>query len=557
MHAGNQRSRESAKSGSCFQAAISGRVEVLLGCLIAFIFLVVFPSCGRANASCESLAALKLPDTIITAAAAVSAGPFTIPGPAPAAGRPPREAPVLPAFCRVEAIIKPAIKFEVWLPTAWNGNLQAVGNGGFAGSISYQAMVAALVAGYATASTDTGHTGADSSWALGHPELVVDYGYRAIHEMTLQTKKIIEAFYGAGPRVSYFNGCSNGGRQGLMEAQRYPADYDGILAGAPANYLTHLYAGGMLWLVIATLKDPESYIPTNKLAAIESASLASCDSLDGLNDGLISDPRKCKFDPEVLRCKGADSATCLTDKQVEALKNIYSGPPPVNGKPVFPGKMPGGETGWATYMPTAAKNISYNLSVGFFKDMVYEDSNWDFREWDFATGLPYTEKKLAGILDAVDPNLKAFRAHDGKLLLYQGWSDPAVAPLNAVNYYKSVVAALTGKDRRTFEPESGTFLQANEKAEDGVRLFMVPGMSHCGGGPGPNKFDAFTPLVNWVEHKQAPDRIVASHATNEAVDRTRPLCPYPATAQYTGHGSIDDAANFVCRVPGASVPGSN
>jgi feruloyl esterase len=311
----------------------------------------------------------------------------------------------------------------------------------------------------------------------------------------------------------------------------------------------------MLWLVIATLKDPESYIPTNKLSAIESASLASCDSVDGLSDDLITDPRRCKFDPKVLRCTGADSPSCLSDKQVEVLKDIYSGPPAVNGKPVFPGKMPGGETGWATYLPTAAKNISYNLSVGFFRDFVYEDPHWDFRQWDFAKGLPETEKKLAGILDAVDPNLKAFRAHGGKLLLYQGWSDPAVAPLNTVNYYKNVVAALTGKDERAFEPESDTFFQANEKAEQGVRLFMVPGMSHCGGGPGPNKFDAFTPLVSWVEHNQAPERILASHATNQSVDRTRPLCAYPMTAQYAGHGSLDDAANFVCRLP--VVSGSN
>jgi feruloyl esterase len=515
--------------------------------LVALLVLAFTPMLASAAPSCESLAFLKLTDTTITSANTVAAGPFTIPGPPPPPGRPPRDPILLPAFCRVEATVKQAIKFEVWLPASdWNGNLQGVGNGGFAGSISYAAMIEALKSGYTTTSTDTGHVGGDAGWALGHPELVVDYGYRAIHEITVRAKQIMVAFYGMGPRLSYFNGCSNGGRQGLMEAQRYPEDYDGILAGAPANYATHLYPGGLLWLVIATLNDPESYIPTNKLPAIENGALAACDALDGLKDGLIDDPRRCKFDPEVLLCAHDDSVNCLTKKQVVALKNIYAGAPPLNGKPIFPGKMPGGERGWATYMPTPSKNVSYNLSVGFFRDMVYEDPNWDFGSWDFAKGMPYTEKKLAGILDATDPNLKPFRAHDGKLLMYQGWSDPAVAPLNAINYYKSVVASMKGAQPGTFERETDAFLLSTQKVEEGVRLFMVPGMSHCGGGPGPNKFDAFGPLVSWVEHKEAPERIIASHSAKDAVDRTRPLCPYPMTAQFTGQGSIDDAANFVC-----------
>lgn len=520
---------------------------VLASAVAAFVFT------PASAAQCESLTSLKLPDTVIVSARFLPAGPFTIPGSPSQQGAPSREPIALPAFCRVEATVKPAVRFEVWLPiSGWNGNLEAVGNGGFAGSISYSAMVAALKAGYVTASTDTGHSGGDAEWALGHPELIVDYGYRAIHEMTLKAKMLIESFYGTGVRLSYFNGCSNGGRQGLMEAQRYPDDYNGVLAGAPANYLTHLYPGGMLWLVIATLRDPDNYIPTNKLTAIEDASLAACDELDGLKDGLIQDPRKCKFDPAVLLCEHADSASCLTAKQIEALRNIYAGAPPLNGKPIFPGKMPGGESGWANYMPTPSQNISYKLSVGFFKYMVYEDPSWDFGTWNFANGLPYTESKLGGILDAVSPNLGPFRAHDGKLLIYQGWSDPAVAPLNAINYYKSVVASITGNAEAGFEHETDAFFRSNKTAQESVRLFMVPGMSHCGGGPGPNKFDAFGPLVNWVEHKQAPERILASHSTNDAVDRTRPLCPYPMTAQYTGRGSIDEATNFVCKAPSSN-----
>ena len=521
--------------------------------LPAIVALLAFIPAASAAQSCESLASLKLPDTTITSATAMAAGPFSIPGPPPPLGAPSHEAIMLPAFCRVEATVSPSIKLEVWLPTAdWNGDFQAVGNGGFAGSISYGAMITALKSGYATASTDTGHTGGPgrADWALAHPELMVDYGYRAVHEMTLKAKRIIESFYGSGPRFSYFNGCSDGGREGLMEAQRYPEDYNGILAGSPANDWTHFEAGGMLWFTLATLKDPESYIPTSKLAAVDDASLAACDVLDGLKDGLIDDPRKCKFDPAALLCKAGDSANCLTIKQVEALKKIYAGPPPLNGKQIYPPLMPGGERGWSSFMtnPGPFKSISYNAAVDFFKYMVYEDSNWDFRTWDFAKGMPYTEKKLSSIVDAVDPNLKPYRAHGGRLIIYQGWSDPVVSPLNAINYYESVVA-LMGNQKSTVGHETNEFSSSNNKTETGVRLFMVPGMSHCGGGPGPNKFDAFGPLVNWVEHREAPQKITGSHATNDVVDRTRPLCPYPMVAQYNGQGSIDDAANFICQLP--------
>jgi feruloyl esterase len=524
-------------------------VSVFAG-MLGVLFLVAAPA--LASPSCSHIATLGIPDTVIEQIAAVGAGPFNVPGPPPPPGAPKREPVMLPAFCRVQGHIKPAIKFEVWLPyDTWNGNFEEVGNGGFAGTIQYGPMIAALKAGYATASTDTGHVGGGTEWAPGHPELVMDYGYRAIHELTMKAKTMIEDYEGAAPRLSYFNGCSNGGRQGLMEAQRYPNDYDGILVGAPANPWTAFELGDMLWHTLATMKDAESFIPTEKLAAIDDATAAACDELDGTKDGLISDPRKCKFDPSTLVCKGADSPTCLTAKQADALKMIYAGVPPVNGKPVFPATMPGGERGWGNFMTAGGpmKTTSFNLANNFFKNLVYEDPNWDFHSWDYTKGVADTQKKLSSVLDATDYNLKPFAMHGGKMLMYHGWSDPVVSPLNTVNQYKLMVTALTGAKPGTFDQETAAFTAANEKAQDTIRLFMAPGMSHCGGGDGPSVFDAFTPLTMWVEKKQAPQQIIASHMTNNKPDRTRPLCPYPTTAQYSGQGSIDDASNFACKAP--------
>jgi tannase/feruloyl esterase len=531
------------------------RVISTFAVMLLATFALPLASAPAAAQSCEKIALLKLPDTTITSATRVAAGPFAMPGARPPDGSPqgPHGPPVLPPFCRVAITVLPAIKIEVWLPTSgWNGNFQAVGNGGRAGSISYAAMVTALKLGYATASTDTGHEGggADSSWAIGHPELVVDFGYRAIHEMTVAAKKVIETFYGTGPRLSYFNGCSTGGRQGLMEAQRFPDDYNGIVAGDPVNFYTHFLAGEGLWVALATLKDPESYIPVGKLPAIDDASNAACDRLDGVKDGLIEDPRKCKFDPSVLLCKGSDSSTCLTAKQVETAKKIYGGSHYGNGKEIFPGTMPGHERGWTAFITgTGPSEATFALSVGFLKYFVFEDPSWNFHTWNYERDLAFADKKVSSIFNATDPNLAPFRARGGKLILYHGWTDPGVSPLNTINYYKSVVASVTGRKSDAFEHETEPFSLSVNQTGEFIRLFMVPGMDHCGGGPGPNNFDALGSLADWAEHKHAPDRIIASHMTNDAVDRTRPLCPYPMTAQYTGEGSTDDAANFVCKLP--------
>jgi feruloyl esterase len=516
------------------------------------VLFAAFPA--AAAESCSSIASLSLPDTTILAATAVDTGPFSIPEPPPPAGTPARPPVMLPAFCRVEGVIKPAIKFEVWLPASnWNGNLQAVGNGGYAGSISYFAMIVALKDGYATASTDTGHEGPNAEWAIGHPELVVDYGYRAIHEVTVKAKIVIEKFYGSAPRLSFFNGCSNGGRQGLMESQRYPQDYDGILVGAPGNPWTIFQLGSMLWYTLATRKDEANFIPTAKLAAIDDATAAACDRLDGVQDGLIEDPRKCNFDPGVLLCKGAEADSCLTAKQVEALQKIYAGPPSFNGKPLMPPLMPGGERGWAPY---STRNI-YNSANNFFKYMVYEDPNWDFHSFSYTKEtVDKPQAKLGRVLDAVDYDIHPFAAHGGKMILYQGWSDPIVPPIQTINQYKGMVAALSGTPKDVVDSELPfpAFSAANAKAQETVRLFMAPGMSHCGGGDGPNVLNGMEALAKWVDKNQAPEKLMASHMAAQngtTPDRTRPLCPYPQTSQYNGHGSSDDAANFSCKAPTA------
>ena len=467
----------------------------------------------------------------ITLTQPVSPGEFTPPGaqpnsPALAAFKD------LPAFCRVAATLKPSsdsdIKIEVWLPlSAWNGKFQAVGNGGWSGAISYGPLAAALARGYAGASTDTGHAGGSAKFALGHPEKLIDFAYRSEHEMTVEAKAIIAKFYGNGPKLSYWNGCSSGGKQGLKEAQRYPNDYDGIIAGAPANNWTHLLSNG-IWMAQAVHKDEAGYIPPSKYPLIHKAVLAACDSLDGVEDGLLENPAKCRFDPKVLACTGEDAPTCLTAAQVEAATKIYGGPRnPRTGKQIFPGMAPGSELVWGAL----AGPQPFAIATGHFKYVVFGDPEWDFRTFDFDQQLALADKIDNGSLTAIETNLKPFLAHGGKLLLYHGWNDQLIPPQNSIDYYNSVVADLGAA-----------------KIQDSVRLFMAPGMNHCAGGDGPSVFKPIGILEDWVENGKAPDRIVASHVSAGKVDRTRPWCPYPQVAQYKGNGSTDDAANFVCGV---------
>ena len=492
---------------------------------------------------CIELVNLELADTTIRLAESIPAGPFTPPGSG--------EIDV-PGFCRVAGVTTPAIEFEVWLPDEWNGKFQGVGNGGMAGRIRYDRMTAALARGYATASTDTGHksTGGsfDASWAIGRPDLVEDYGHRGLHLMTVNGKAITSAFYGTSPSYAYYTGCSKGGQQGLMEAQRYPNDYDGIVAGNPAHDWTSFYVGAHLWYAQATLSDPESYIPPDKVGLLADAVNAACDTLDGIEDGVLNDPRRCDFDPATLTCAaGDDPTTCFTAPQAAAVKTIWAGGRTPDGELIYPGLVPGGEAdpgAWNRWMtgPERFEGIHYQAADGFFKYMVFEDLEWDFQSFDWDADLAFALEKVGPQLDANDPDISAFRDRGGKLIVYHGWADPDISALSAIDYYEAV-ASLNGGDGG----DAGL-----AKTAEFFRLFLVPGMGHCRGGPGPDQFDALSALEAWVEQDAPPEQIIASKIEDGETVRTRPLCPYPQEAQWTGEGSTDDAANFVCALAESS-----
>ncbi len=511
--------------------------------------------------SCEALAKLELPHATVTSADGVAAGAF-----APPAGMPawmmgdPSFYKTLPAFCRVMVTDKPGadsdIKIEVWLPAnGWNGKFRGQGNGGFAGMIDYRSLALAILQGYATAGTDTGHAadGMDARWALRHPEKIVDYGHRAIHEMTVLGKTTTKAFYGDVPKRAYFAACSNGGRQALMEAQRYPEDYDGILAGAPANYWTHLLSSA-LWDAQATTIDPASYIPASKVPTIAKAVLAACDAADGVKDGIVDDPRMCHFDPATIRCKEGDADSCLTAPQVTALKKLYEGAHDSKGKVIFPGFVPGGEDGqggWPMWITGAepAKAALFLFGYGFFADMVYDQPDFDPKKANLDEAVKAADEKFANVLNSVQADMKAFKARGGKLIIYHGWSDAAISPLNAINYYESVVQKMGKAETDAFS-----------------RLYMVPGMQPCFGGRGRVDFgelgisrvndpqhNVYLALENWVEKGEAPGTMIASKADGfgpaAKVTMTRPLCAYPQVPKYKGSGDTNDAVNFACAAP--------
>ncbi len=504
---------------------------------------VVLFSTALAATPCANLKSVSLPNTTITLTEMIPAGTFTPPAAPPAAdgggarggggggqrgGQP--AALTVPAFCRVAATLHPTadsqIDMEVWLPENWNQKFQFVGGGGWAGVISYPAMATALQEGYATASTDTGHKGGTANFAIGHPEKLVDFAYRAVHESTLKAKTIMTTFYDRPIKYSYWNGCSTGGRQGLMEAQRYPDDFDAIVAGAPANYQTHLHSWD-LSVSVPVLKDPAAVVPAAKATMLNKAVLAACDAKDGVKDGLLNEPRSCKFDPSVLLCKAGDAENCLTAPQLEAVKRMYAPAKTKGGELVFPGKQPGSETSWTAI---AGGQGPAGVSLGSFL-VAYDNANWDWRAFDLDRDLKVVDEKVGTIVNAVNPDLSAFKARGGKLILYHGWSDTAISPENTINYYSSVLSKMGAKQ------------------ENWMRLFMIPGMGHCQGGPGPSQVNYMGALERWRESGVAPDQMQAYHVTNNRVDMARPLCPYPQVAQYKGVGSTNDAANFVCKAP--------
>ncbi len=533
--------------------------------LLASTLLLAVPAVAQtAEGRCAKLQQLTLDQAHVLSAEAVARGTFVAP-PRPTG---PNEQVALykqlPAFCRVKVQATPSsdsnIQIEVWLPLEvanWNHRFQGQGNGGFAGEIDYEALARFLDSGYATAGTDTGHfaDGIEASWALHHPEKIIDFGWRGIHQMTVQAKAVLAAFYGGPAAHSYFASCSDGGREALMEAQRFPADYDGIVAGAPAYNWTALLTSAAIGMQ-TLLADDASYIPATDIPFIHRAIVAGCDKLDAVKDDIITDPRACHWNEEGLACKSAQGTSCLTAAQIKALSAILS--EHKVGDTTIPAVLPaGGEldpNGWPSWItgPTRGKSAMAGFGYGYFANMVYSNPKWDFRTFDPAAGLAAAREKTGAALDA-HPDLSAFHDRGGKLILYHGWADAAISPIYSIQYYEAVQRTL-GKD----------------KTAGFTRLYLMPGVKHCAQGPGPDSIGQFglpslknsdashnviLALQGWVEQGKAPGTITATkygelpdhHADPQNVLMTRPLCPYPQQAHYKGEGSISEAASFVCR----------
>jgi feruloyl esterase len=462
--------------------------------------------------NCEKLAKLTLPYSTTITAELVAGGTLTPNSGGPITG--------LPSFCRVALTAHPPpdsdIRIEVWMPESnWNGRMEGTGNGGLAGGINYRSLGSGVRLDYVVANTDMGMAtppGKSAAVFVDRPDRWADWGYRATHEMTLLARQLVKAYYGSDPKRSYFVGCSTGGEQALMEAQRFPDDYDGIVGGAPAQNRTGVHES-ILWTFGATQKYPASYLPPAKIALLSKAVVRSCDAVDGVKDGLIADPRKCGFDPATLRCESKDSDSCLTEAQVASVKAIYKGPvDPRTGHQIYPGLSMGSEFGWTA--PTPSPKSSAPFAPVF--QWVF-GSGWDWRTFDFAKDVDTMNARLAGTLNATSPNLDAFREHGHKLLLYHGWSDPLVAPQETVNYYDAVVAREAGMKVRQQHLDD-----AAELIRNSVRLFMIPGMSHCGGGPGPSDFDPLNMVVKWVESGIAPDRVIVTRPKSAKGDEPTP-----------------------------------
>jgi len=499
---------------------------------------------GKAADKCESLTTLSLPNTTITMAQPVAAGSFVAPGRGPSTGSGQAAGQLLadlPAFCRVQATLRPSIdsdiRMELWLPvaTAWNGKLKGTGNGGLGGgtAVNAGALANGVRRGYATAGNNTGHAG-DSSYALSHPEQIKDFGYRSAHEMTVTSKALIKAFYEKAPTVSYMAEGGGGTIAALSSAQRYPDDYDTIAVTGMSSYLTR-HTFGQMWIWQATHKDAASFIPTAKYEVLHKAALDACDALDGLKDGLIGDVARCKFDPGVTLCKGPGNnatADCLTAEQVDAAKKIYAGPHnPRTGEEIYSPLFPGSELGWGQL---AGGDVPLGIPVEFFKFYVFRDGGWDYktRPINFDSDVTASNRPEIQPVNAVDPDLGRFFARGGKLLLVDGWSDAAVPPKVAINYYNAVVKKLGGK-----------------RVKESMRFFMVPGMGH---GPGTNgaenfNFDALGLIEQWKETGKAPDQLIVSHSKDGKDVGTRLVCQYPQVAVYKGSGNAEDSTSYSCK----------
>jgi feruloyl esterase len=494
---------------------------------------------------CESLKSVPLADTTITAAELVPEGPAPQRGggaargagpagrgAAPAAGRgaaPAQPPAMIPAHCRVTMVLKPTtdshINVELWLPAQnWNGKFMGVGNGGWAGSIQglNNDMPAALRLGYATAGTDTGHSsvdGPEGMFALGHPQKIIDFAYRAVHEMTQKSKLLVKAFYDENARYSYFKGCSTGGREAMMEAQRYPEDYDAIIAGSLANRHIHMHTAGVARSVEAS-RHPEANVSDVQAEMVTQAVMKACDTL---HEGFLNDPRQCTFNFSSLLCKGEDAGTCLTKPQVETVEKFYGGTKTKKGESIFSGQALGNPM-------RASRGYTQPPTGGAFdtvRILGFQDEKYDWHNFDLDRDMKTIDDKV-GFVDSVNPDLSRFKAHGGKLLLTHGWADTTITPEGTVYYYESVLNKM-GQDQGNW-----------------MRLFMAPGMAHCGGGPGVNTFDSIGTIEKWREEGIAPDQMIGSNAQTGL---KRPICAYPQSAEYKGSGDLKDAANWVCKAP--------
>jgi feruloyl esterase len=440
------------------------------------------------------------------------------------------------------------VNFRLGLPERWNGKYYFVGVGGLGGTIGR--LDKGLSRGYASASTDTGHAESDPTW-MSNRAKEIDYGHRGTHVTAVAARSLTGSFYGQSVQHAYFEGCSNGGRQALMEVQRYPDDFDGIIAGDPATG-TPMQAGRAL-VYQKMLAKPDNYLSTEKLELLSRATLAACDKTDGLQDGLITDPRLCTFNPDTLKCAGPETPSCLTGGQLDVVKQIYGGAKLANGEMYahpFPVGHEGGPTGWrawisglerptrqkdgtlaytGTYLPSGYRLSEQNMRALALDD---DDPSFNWRVFDLDRDLPRM-KTMSEILSPLDADLRPYKSRGGKLLMYHGWADPAISAYGTVAYYEKMRQIVGGQ----------------AEADSFAKLYMVPGMHHCSGGPGPDEFDMLTALENWVEKGVSPGPIVATSRVEGRLDRTRPLCPHPQVARYVGSGSIEDAANFRCELP--------
>lgn len=510
--------------------------------ITAFITLLIFSTSSQLFAQnqallCAALEKVVLPEVISLNATFISAGKFTPGGVGSGSA-----VLVTNEFCRVEITTSPSVGIEVWLPTTdnWNGKYLAVGGGGLAGNFSYGALLPAINANYVTSSTDTGHKTPDLQW-LTDPVKLRDFGYRAIHEMTLNAKALITAYYNRQADYSYFNGCSQGGRQALMEAQRFPDDFNGIVAGAPVNHFNASQTA-KLWMAKASKPVAETLLTPSDMALVSKGVMAQCDALDGVTDGVLENPRACQFEPASLQCPHNDLGACLSTKQVTALKLMYQGPVTSTGEQLFFGYVPGAEspeffpTSWLMTM-LKGDDVTDPIPLAYFSRAVFGDADWNWRTFDFDTDLTRARQLTGNIMDATDSNLDVFQNNGGKLLLYHGWSDLQVVPEGTVAYYENIIA-----NNASSSPANAALMTAEY-----ARLFMVPGMGHCGGGPGTDVFDKQGVIEQWVEQGQAPNMIPATHVQDGKITKSRPLCAFPQTAHYNGSGDSNNINNFSCQ----------